>query len=101
MADDREVLREVWDGRIPTVFTLSSQEVETLTAPDPYYLMLPRQSYLPIVTEKVSNSCKFYKCFIPFLLLFPLPHSFLKQLLNGIFFCLFTKQTRHSNFMSI
>ena len=55
MADDREVLREVWDGRIPTVFSLSSQEVETLTAPDPYYLMLPRQSYLPIVTEKVKK----------------------------------------------
>ena len=56
MADDREVLREVWDGRIPAVFTLSSQEVETLTAPDPYYLMLPRQSCLPIVTEKVRRS---------------------------------------------
>ena len=53
MADDREVLREVWDGRIPACFSLASTQVETLTAPDPYYLMLPRQSYLPIVTDKV------------------------------------------------
>ena len=53
MADDREVLREVWDGRIPAVFTLAASEVETLTAPEPYYLLLPRQSYLPLVTDKV------------------------------------------------
>ena len=55
MADDREVLREVWDGRIPACFTLASSEVETLTAPDPYYLMLPRQSLLPVVTDKVKK----------------------------------------------
>jgi len=55
MADDREVLREVWDGRIPAVFTLSSSEVETLTAPEPYFLLLPRHSYLPLVTDKVKK----------------------------------------------
>ena len=27
MADDREVLREVWDGRVPAAFTLAAQEV--------------------------------------------------------------------------
>ena len=56
MADDREVLREVWSGRVPAAFSLLSGEVSTLTAPDPFYLMLPRQSYLPIVTEKVRLS---------------------------------------------
>ncbi len=55
MADDREVLREAWDGRVPAGFSLASQEVETLTAPDPFYLMLPRMSYLPIVTDKVRK----------------------------------------------
>eukprot|EP00094_Tigriopus_californicus_P002092 TCALIF_02016-PA protein Name:"Similar to ATG5 Autophagy protein 5 (Pongo abelii)" AED:0.09 eAED:0.09 QI:4/1/1/1/1/1/4/341/245 len=55
MADDREILRELWDGRIPTSFSLASNEVETLSAPDPYYLMLPRQTYLPIATEKVRK----------------------------------------------
>ncbi len=28
-------------------------QVETLAAPDPFYLMLPRLSYLPVVTDKV------------------------------------------------
>lgn len=65
MADDREVLREVWDGRVPACFTLASGEVETLTAPDSYYLMLPRQSYLPIVTDKVERFPKHW---------FHLPH---------------------------
>ena len=53
MADDRDVLRAVWDGRVPAAFTLSPFEVETLTAPPPFYLMLPRQSYITICTEKV------------------------------------------------
>lgn len=42
MSDDRDVLRAIWDGRVSACFTLSSYEVETLTAPAPYYLMLPR-----------------------------------------------------------
>lgn len=54
MADDRDVLRAVWEGRVPAAFTLSPFEVETLTAPPPFYLMLPRQSYITVCTEKVS-----------------------------------------------
>ncbi len=55
MSDDRDVLRAVWDGRVPACFTLSSYEVETLTAPAPYYLLLPRQSYLTLCTDKVRK----------------------------------------------
>ena len=54
MADDRDVLRAVWEGRVPAAFTLSPFEVETLTAPPPFYLMLPRQSYITVCTEKVG-----------------------------------------------
>ena len=56
MADDRDVLRAVWDGRVPAAFTLSPFEVETLTAPPPFYLMLPRQSYITVCTDKVRIS---------------------------------------------
>lgn len=55
MADDREVLREVWQGRIPTAFTLYQDNVQVLSQPDPYYLMLPRLSYISVVTEKVRK----------------------------------------------
>jgi hypothetical protein len=55
MSEDREVLREVWQGRVPACFNLSSEDVYTMAMPDPYYLMLPRLSYVTIVTDKVST----------------------------------------------
>lgn len=55
MADDREVLREVWQGRIPTAFTLYQDDVEVTGQPDPYYLMLPRLSYISIINDKVRR----------------------------------------------
>ncbi|XP_068615754.1 autophagy protein 5, partial [Brachionichthys hirsutus] len=54
MADDKDVLRDVWFGRIPTCFTLNQDEVTEREA-EPYYLMLPRVSYLPLVTDKVKK----------------------------------------------
>jgi len=53
--EDREVLREVWEGRIPAVFELSQDDKPEDTDTDPYYLMLPRMSYLPLATEKVKK----------------------------------------------
>lgn len=38
MAEDREVLRSIWDGRLPVCFNLSSDEVVTVEQPDPYYV---------------------------------------------------------------
>ena len=54
MSEDREVLREVWQGRVPACFNLSSEDVHTMAIPEPYYLMLPRLSYIMIVTDKVK-----------------------------------------------
>eukprot|EP00092_Neocalanus_flemingeri_P048084 GFUD01054748.1.p1 GENE.GFUD01054748.1~~GFUD01054748.1.p1 ORF type:complete len:268 (+),score=101.12 GFUD01054748.1:55-858(+) len=53
-SEDREVLQEVWAGRIPAMFTLSEQDCAD-TTPDPCYLMLPRMSYLPLATDKVRK----------------------------------------------
>ena len=53
MGDDREVLREVWQGRIPTAFTLASEDVTSIS-PQTFYLMLPRLSYFALATDKVS-----------------------------------------------
>nr|CAD7203270.1 unnamed protein product [Timema douglasi] len=55
MANDREVLREIWEGRLPICFQLDSEEVYDLQAPDPYYLMVPRLSYFPLVTDKIRK----------------------------------------------
>ena len=40
MAEDREVLRYIWDGRLPVCFNLSSDEVVTVEQPDPYYVSI-------------------------------------------------------------
>ncbi|XP_039289202.1 autophagy protein 5 [Nilaparvata lugens] len=55
MANDREVLREIWEGKLPVSFQLNSEEVIDLQSPEPYYLMVPRLSYFPIVTDKVRK----------------------------------------------
>lgn len=51
MADDREILREIWEGRIPICFQADVNEVGY--SPEPFYLMVPRLTYLPLVTDKV------------------------------------------------
>ena len=51
MSEDREVLSEVWGGRVPAIFNLAEQDGTA----EPCCLMLPRMSYLPLVTEKVKS----------------------------------------------
>lgn len=55
MASDREVLREVWEGKLPVCFKLDPDEVADLQQPDPFYLMVPRLSYFPL-----GKSCVFW-----------------------------------------
>ena len=53
MADDKEVLREVWEGRLPVCFNISTAEVVTIEEPEPCYYLVPRGSYFPLVMDKV------------------------------------------------
>ncbi|XP_059481947.1 autophagy protein 5 [Neocloeon triangulifer] len=55
MASDREVLRQVWEGKLPVCFSLAEEELQVLQTPDAFYLMVPRLSYFPLVTEKVKR----------------------------------------------
>nr|CAG4645034.1 EOG090X0BB3 [Leptodora kindtii] len=55
MAEDREVLREIWEGRLPVCFTMAADEVSSPTAPDPFYLMIPRMTYFPLIIDKVRR----------------------------------------------
>jgi len=53
MANDREVLREVWDGRLPIKFSIGEEDRELLlTEKDPYYILVPRMTYLPLLPVK-------------------------------------------------
>lgn len=55
MANDREVLREIWDGKLPVCFQLDQEEIMEIQQPDPFYVMVPRLSYFPLVIDKVRN----------------------------------------------
>jgi len=55
MANDREVLREIWEGKLPICFELNSEDVFGLKQPDKIYLMVPRLSYFPLVLDKVKK----------------------------------------------
>eukprot|EP00800_Vazella_pourtalesii_P006413 TRINITY_DN1826_c0_g1_i1.p1 TRINITY_DN1826_c0_g1~~TRINITY_DN1826_c0_g1_i1.p1 ORF type:complete len:279 (+),score=67.80 TRINITY_DN1826_c0_g1_i1:98-934(+) len=51
----REVLLVVWKGEIPIQFVLEADELSGVETPDPFFLLAPRITYLPLVTEKVSR----------------------------------------------
>lgn len=53
MADDREILRGIWEAKLPVAFQLSPDEVYTHSNPETFYLMVPRLLYFPLVTDKV------------------------------------------------
>ncbi|XP_071492809.1 autophagy protein 5-like [Diadema antillarum] len=57
MADDREVLREVWEGRIPLCFVLAEDE-SSMENPEPFVLMVSRLTYITLVTEKIQKHFK-------------------------------------------
>ena len=52
---DEKISAEMWNGSIPVIFTLAPQEVTAMEAPLPLCLSLPRQSYLPCVTQEVRQ----------------------------------------------
>ncbi|CAG0918411.1 unnamed protein product [Notodromas monacha] len=53
--EDREILRAVWDGRLPLCLRLAAEDVCTAQEPDCFYLLVPRVSYFPVVLDKVRN----------------------------------------------
>jgi len=62
LADD-EVLRDIWDGRVAIEFQLASSELSTLESPAPFYLSLPRYSYLPL--QASSKVRKHFEASVP------------------------------------
>lgn len=56
MANDREVLRIIWEGQIPVCFQVDQDEANNVRQPETFYLMISRLSYLPLVTDKVIPS---------------------------------------------
>ncbi|CRK97994.1 CLUMA_CG011363, isoform A [Clunio marinus] len=56
MANDREVLKVMWEGKIPVKFITEDDHDDQ----DSYFLMVPRVSYFPLVTDKVKKHFQRY-----------------------------------------
>lgn len=50
---DKEVLRDIWHGQLPLCFRLHQDDVIGMHRPEPYYMMVPRITYFPIVLDRV------------------------------------------------
>ena len=48
MADDKEILKEVWDGKLPICFKLSTDEL-TITDPEDIYVSKKTIKYIEII----------------------------------------------------
>jgi len=55
MAEDHEVLRQVWDGRVPVSFVLASNEVSSVEQPDRLFMLVSRMTYFPLVIDRVQR----------------------------------------------
>lgn len=61
MANDREVLRLIWEGQLPVCFQADPEETSAVRNAENFYVMISRLSYLPLVTEKVPLIHFIYK----------------------------------------
>lgn len=59
MANDREVLKFVFEGKVPCCFELS-EDLQNISEPEKFYLLISRVSYLPLVTDKVRKHFQKY-----------------------------------------
>ncbi|KAA3675175.1 autophagy-related protein 5, partial [Paragonimus westermani] len=52
--DSAEILKRVWDAKIPVCFSLAQEElVSEDHVPSPFYMLVPRISYFPLVIDRV------------------------------------------------
>jgi autophagy-related protein 5 len=61
--DDKEIMRELWQSRLPICFILSDEDTSRINrseSPEPLYLMLPRHLYFPCFIDKISRYFSIY-----------------------------------------
>eukprot|EP01133_Synstelium_polycarpum_P020333 gene20333-24394_t len=56
---DEDIKKSVWEGKIPVVFTLSPNDLTSHLPPSSIALMVPRNSYFPLITNAVRDHFSF------------------------------------------
>ncbi|PIK40758.1 putative autophagy protein 5 [Apostichopus japonicus] len=57
-ADDREILREVWQGKLPICFSLADDEEKSSSIREPCFLLVSRLTYITLIAEKILKHFK-------------------------------------------
>lgn len=52
---DSKIQKSIWEGRIPIVFTLTTNEITVPKKVQPFYLMANRNSYFPLITQNIKE----------------------------------------------
>nr|XP_039264386.1 autophagy protein 5-like [Styela clava] len=55
MVSDLPIVKEVWNGSVMARFTPAAHEISGSGKPPPFYLMLQRNSYLPLINDKIKK----------------------------------------------
>lgn len=54
--------RAIWDGKVPVVFNLAQNEITSMDSPLPYMMLIPRMTFLPLVSKGVREHFFAYAC---------------------------------------
>nr|AWD06774.1 Atg5 [Dugesia japonica] len=55
---DMDIIKTVWEGKLPICFNLSEKDTYSYEKLTPVYMLVPRVSYLPLFSEKLQNHFK-------------------------------------------
>ncbi|XP_065319952.1 autophagy protein 5-like isoform X2 [Gordionus sp. m RMFG-2023] len=55
MCDAASIKKLIWDGNIAISLTLAKDELNTVGIPEPYFLMIPRFFYYPLIWIKIKH----------------------------------------------
>ncbi|PRP76048.1 putative Autophagy-specific protein [Planoprotostelium fungivorum] len=55
LLDDGDIRKEMWKSVVPIRFVLHSNDISTLSVPDPLYLLIPRHTFLPLISKTIHK----------------------------------------------
>ncbi|XP_063719083.1 autophagy protein 5-like [Symsagittifera roscoffensis] len=55
MSEDREIVRAIWEGKVPVKFVLSEAEIISFDKPQPFYIMMNRIFYISQISDKIQR----------------------------------------------
>ena len=55
MSEEDNAIKLSWEGKIPVCFSMDASDCSKFLVPDPFFAMIPRRLYFPMVMDKALN----------------------------------------------